>query len=111
MGDEFVFWTAENSSVKPSIQMPALPEGFGWDMSQVTAQSGKVVVSDHTGLDNIAADTEVHCVIVSVSGIVLRDVTTTAANVRNICKELGAGTYVVTYSTSDFEVSEKLVVK
>ncbi len=49
--------------------------------------------------------------IVSVSGIVLRDVTTTAANVRNICKELGAGTYVVTYSTSDFEVSEKLVVK
>lgn len=111
LGDEFVFWTAENSSVKPSIQMPALPEGFGWDMSQVTAQSGKVVVSDHTGLDNIAADTEVHCVIVSVSGIVLRDVTTTAANVRNICKELGAGTYVVTYSTSDFEVSEKLVVK
>lgn len=111
MGDEFVFWTAENSSVKPSIQMPALPEGFGWDMSQVTAQSGKVVVSDHTGLDNIAADTEVHCVIVSVSGIVLRDVTTSAANVRNICKELGAGTYVVTYSTDDFEVSEKLVVK
>jgi len=111
LGDEFVFWTAPNSTFKPGVQMPALPEGFGWDMSHVTATEGRVIVSDHTGIEDIAADAEVRCIVVSIDGIVLIDTTTNAGNVKALCNELGAGTYIVRMTNENIDQTEKVIVR
>lgn len=111
LGDEFVFWTAPNSTFKPGIQFPELPAGFGWDTSKVTAAEGRVIVSDHTGIDDIAADTEVRCLIVSIDGIVLVDTVTNAGNVDALCRDLGAGTYVVRLTGDNFEKTDKVIIR
>ncbi len=111
LGDEFVFWEAPENTVKPNVQMPALPEGFGWDMSHVTATEGRVIVSDHTGIEDIAADAEVRCIVVSIDGIVLIDTTTNAGNVKALCNELGAGTYIVRMTNENIDQTEKVIVR
>lgn len=111
IGDEFVFWTAPKSTFKPGIQFPALPAGFGWDTSKVTAAEGRVIVSDHTAITDIASDSEVRCLVVSIDGIVLLDTVTTAGNVNALCQELGAGTYVVRLTGDNFEKTDKVVIR
>lgn len=111
LGDEFIFWEAPNNTVKPDVQFPELPAGFGWDTSKVTAAEGRVIVSDHTGIDDIAADTEVRCLIVSIDGIVLVDTVTNAGNVDALCRDLGAGTYVVRLTGDNFEKTDKVIIR
>ena len=111
LGDEFILWEAPENTVKPNVQFPALPAGFGWDTSKVTAAEGRVIVSDHTAIDDIAADAEVRCLIVSIDGIVLLDTVTTAGNVNALCQELGAGTYVVRLTGDNFEKTDKVVIR
>ena len=111
LGDEFIFWEAPNNTDKPDVQFPELPAGFGWDTSKVTAAEGRVIVSDHTGIDDIAADTEVRCLIVSIDGIVLVDTVTNAGNVDALCRDLGAGTYVVRLTGDNFEKTDQVIIR
>lgn len=111
LGDEFILWEAPENTVKPNVQFPALPAGFGWDTSKVTAAKGLVTVSDHTSITDIASDSEVRCLVVSIDGIVLLDTVTTAGNVNALCQELGAGTYVVRLTGDNFEKTDKVVVR
>ncbi len=111
LGDEFILWEAPENTVKPNVQFPALPAGFGWDTSKVTAAKGLVTVSDHTSITDIASDSEVRCLVVSIDGIVLLDTVTTAGNVNALCQELGAGTYVVRLTGDNFEKIDKVVVR
>lgn len=111
LGDEFIFWEAPNNTVKPNVQFPALPAGFGWDTSKVTAAEGRVIVSDHTAITDIASDSEVRCLVVSIDGIVLLDTVTTVGNVNALCQELGTGTYVVRLTGDNFEKTDKVVVR
>ena len=80
-------------------------------MSHVTATEGRVIVSDHTGIENIAADAEVRCIVVSIDGIVLIDTTTNAGNVKAFCNELGAGTYIVRMTNENIDQTEKVIVR
>ena len=64
-----------------------------------------------SGIDDIAADPEVRCLVVSIDGIVLLDTVTTAGNVNALCQELGAGTYVVRLTGDNFEKTDKVIIR
>lgn len=118
VGDEIVLWTAGSADDFDfkQIVLPELPAGLYWDTTGATATNGLVKVTDQDGLNNfsgirdIAADAVVACRVMTVSGIVVKEFTATAAEAKAACNELAPGVYIVVMSTEGVNEVYKIAI-
>lgn len=111
IGDEFTLWTAGNATSVPTLILPELPEGLGWDTSAITSTNGVLKVGEFSGINDIAADELVNCKVVTTDGTIIREFTSKASDVINECNGLQYGTYILVLTGSDFSLTHKVVLK
>lgn len=100
VGDSIILWTATRVIGEPeAVNLPALPAGLYWDTTGLANAVGVIRVTDvvPSGIDNVAADTEVPCQVYTVDGKKVADVRASLNNVREAVarKQLGHDTFIV----------------
>ena len=83
VGDEFRLWKSSKFSGTPTIELPALPEGFEWDATGLKDGSGVLRVAESTGVAAIAADEPVKCYVYDMLGVCVGSVETTKSDAVN----------------------------
>lgn len=113
-GDSIILWTAASFSGTPTINLATLPTGYSWDTTDLLAATGILrVVADDTGIDVLTTDTQLHCYIYSLSGLLVGEFEAPANSLSAAATKLGlaAGTYIIQATGSYSNVTVKTIIK
>ncbi len=102
IGDEFILWTASDAEGTPKLTLPTLPEGFYWSTEGMTPTEGKLVVTDVNAVSEIEASKIAECAVFDLSGVCVKNFTSTVGDAVKSVKSLGNGVYILRY-TADGE--------
>ena len=96
-GDEFILWTANRFSGKPTVTLPELPEGYKWDTSGLLAAEGILRVTATDGIGSIDASASVRCRVYTLNGVLVTEFDATGSTVEEAVKARvsQSGTYIV----------------
>ena len=108
IGDEFIIWTATEAEGTPRLTLPELPEGFFWNVAEVTPTEGKISVTDANAVLEIEESKIAECSIYNLSGLPLKSFTSTVGEALRNVKTLGMGVYILRYTTDGVTRSLKL---
>ena len=107
VGSTFTLWTANSvSGLNESsivLSLPELPAGSKWDTSELYAKEGvlKVVKDEASAIDNLPATAILTADVFTTDGILIGNVSTTKANLKNAIKALTGkrGNYVLQFTS------------
>lgn len=112
VGDTFTLWdvtTLNASADGVTLQLPALPNGFAWDTSELFQQKSLLKVVAATGINQLTADTVFHCEIFKTNGARVGVLTTTKARLNEDIRGLHVepGLYLVKVGATTMKVLVK----
>lgn len=107
LDDEFVLWTAAESTGTPRLELPELPEGLYWLVKDVTPTEGRLKITDASGVLEIEGDMTADCKIYTLSGTLLRSFTSTISDALKSLRTLDHGIYILRYSSEGISRSVK----
>ena len=92
-----------------TLQLPALPNGFAWDTSELFQQKGLLKVVAATGINQLTADTVFHCEVFKTNGARVGVLTTTKARLNEDIRGLHVepGLYLVKVGATTMKVLVK----
>lgn len=116
VGHSFTLWKASVAtgcdSTHIKLELPALPEGMKWDLSQFYSNNGTlaVVKDDAASIANIPATAAIEVDVVGIDGKTYGRLSTTKAALHRDVRRLtgAAGYYVVRMTTG--KVSDQMVI-
>ena len=108
IGDEFILWTATEAEGTPKLTLPELPEGFLWNVAEVTPTEGKISVTDVNAVIEIEASKLADCSIYNLSGQRLKIFSSTVGEALQTVRDMGKGIYILHYTTDGVTRSIKL---
>lgn len=108
LDDEFVLWTAATATSTPHLELPELPEGFHWLVSDVTPTEGRVKITNADAVIEIEGDLMADCRIYSLGGNLLKTFTSTVGDAMKAVRSLDHGIYILRYSTGGISRSVKI---
>lgn len=108
LGDEFVFWTAEESSVMPKVNLPELPEGMFWLTANATPTNGVFSITDTSGVLEIEGDREAYFRVFTVDGTPVKTFESTLNEAIEIVKGLDKGIYILHFTIDRLSRSMKI---
>ena len=114
-GDEFTLWEVVRTfSGTPKFELPELPDGLYWDVTDVNKQTGVLrVTDDPSGIGRIASDAQVDCQVFTLSGMKVTEYQSarSAAVTKARQQRLQTGTYIVKMNDGRRTEAQKLIVR
>ncbi len=114
LGDEIILWQAKSFTGKPTVNLPALPDGLGWDTTGLLAPTGVLrVVTFADGIGAVSGNAEVRCGVYTLSGLQVAGFVSTESEAAAHAGTLGlvSGTYILRVNGQGVAKSVKLVIK
>lgn len=108
LNDEFILWTAEESTGIPRLELPELPEGLYWLTKNVTPTEGRLSIVDASAVFELEADMTADCRIYSIDGLPIKSFTSTVGEAFRNVKDLSKGTYVLRCTSGNITRSFKI---
>ena len=115
-GDAFTLWTVTNTmSGTPKFDLPLLPEGLYWDVSELKGTNGVLrITNENTGIGAIESTAIVDCEVFALDGTKMASFTAPKGEVKRLLPaQLGmhAGTYIVRLRDGHRAEVNKVIVK
>lgn len=108
LDDEFILWTAASAANTPRLELPELPEGFHWLISDVTPTEGRIKITNADAVIEIEGDMMADCRIYSLGGNLIKSFTSTVGDAMKTVRSLDHGIYILRYSTAGISRSVKI---
>ena len=112
-GDEIILWTAGAFAGNPTLNLPALPEGYEWDTAELFKPSGLLRVKGTDGILSIGSAATVRCRVYTAGGLLVGEFEAKAADVVAEARKLGleTGTYIVRAASDKATGTIKVVIR
>ena len=115
VGDSFTLWTATSFDGAPQYDLPALPEGLYWDISELANATGVLRITDDAaaGIGRIATSEQVTCEVYTTGGMLVGTFESLRSDIHTETSKLGVkrGLYVVRMTAGRNVESQTVVVK
>lgn len=116
VGDEISLWSAPsagNYSGNPVVNLPELPEGLAWDITELNTYKGLLkVVTAPSAISSLNVSAAVRCRIFTAGGLMVAEFDSSMAEVASKMRSLGLaqGAYILkVYSGNEVKTSKVVV--